>query len=233
MSDGVKIASKLRAQSNHWHYCVSTGLRRRGSVPQRVAPSTPSCPGELFELTNDSCELLLGVIAGPHNAVTLRVCLSVVWQYSSQARILIVFGRLRGSGQQRAPLDGYVQGMHDIASVLFLVFLRDGLRKAEDLPPVTGDDCNVGQVLRRLQPATLRDVEADTFFCLHALLSYVPISFFELHALRELIVRIGRATLFATMIVQLLPLSPSAGDFIRFLIFESAYQRHCAKSRSA
>eukprot|EP00750_Incisomonas_marina_P012906 INCI17179.5.p1 GENE.INCI17179.5~~INCI17179.5.p1 ORF type:complete len:1110 (-),score=178.49 INCI17179.5:223-3552(-) len=86
------------------------------------------------------------------------------------ARILIVFGRLRGSGQQRAPLDGYVQGMHDIASVLFLVFLRDGLRGAGDWT-VTGNDCNVGQVLRRLQPATLRDIEADTFFCLHALLS--------------------------------------------------------------
>ena len=83
-----------------------------------------------------------------------------------------MFGRLRGSGQQRAPLDGYVQGMHDIASVLFLVFLRDGLRGAGDWT-VTGNDCNVGQVLRRLQPATLRDIEADTFFCLHALLSYV------------------------------------------------------------
>ena len=92
-----------------------------------------------------------------------------------------MLGRFLGHGAGNAPLQGYTQGMHDIAAILFIVFSSDGF--CEDVPSGASiKSQSVGRSLRQLQPKTWLDVEADTFFCLHALLSY-DLCWVGIHAL--------------------------------------------------
>lgn len=92
------------------------------------------------------------------------------------ARILIVFGMLMDNaveGVPKIPLQGYTQGMHDIAAILFMVFNNDAA--SNDQININHDHTTNAKTLRELvlsiQATKIIDVEADTFFCLHALLA--------------------------------------------------------------
>ena len=64
----------------------------------------------------------------------------------------------------RHPASGYVQGINDLATPFFLVFLTPHLPR--DRPPKPEDVAAVA-------PATLAEVEADTFWCLSKLIDSI------------------------------------------------------------
>lgn len=69
----------------------------------------------------------------------------------------------------RHPATSYVQGINDLATPFFIVFLKEYLDPSQD-----PENCDINSVINSDQ---LLDVEADTFWCLSQLLDMIPENF--------------------------------------------------------
>ena len=82
-----------------------------------------------------------------------------------------IFERILYIWAIRHPASGYVQGINDLVTPFFLVFLRDGLEQSESKFDRNSDIIPTDGIQVETLPLDLRNsIEADSFWCLTVVL---------------------------------------------------------------
>ncbi|GAB6029909.1 hypothetical protein CHUAL_005608 [Chamberlinius hualienensis] len=107
-----------------------------------------------------------------------------------QETVQEIFERILYIWAIRRPASGYVQGMNDLVTPFFVVFLQEILGNEQDIESFT---------VSKLPESTLKEIEADSFWCMSKLLDGIQDNYtfaqpgiqIKINSLKELICRIN------------------------------------------